>query len=34
MDKDRLNHSITVARKMVAIGENYILNKGQLQGLF
>lgn len=34
MDKDRLNHSIAVARKMVTIGKNYNLNKEQLQELF
>ena len=34
MDKDRLNHSIAVARKMVKIGQNYNLNEKQLQELF
>lgn len=34
IDKDRLNHSIAVARKMVEIGKKYNLNEEQLQDLF
>ena len=34
IDKDRLNHSIAVARKMVEIGKKYDLNDEQLQELF
>ena len=34
MDKDRLNHSIAVARKMVEIGKKYNLDDEQLQELF
>ena len=34
MDKDRLNHSIAVARKMVSIGKNYNLSNEELQELF
>ena len=31
MDFDRLNHSISVARKMVEIGSSYNLNELELQ---
>lgn len=34
MDFDRLNHSISVARKMVEIGSSYNLNELELQELF
>ena len=34
IDKDRLNHSIAVARKMVEIGKEYNLTDEQLQELF
>ena len=34
MDLDRLKHSISVARKMVEIGETYNLTNEQLQELF
>ena len=34
IDKDRLNHAIAVARKMVEIGKNYNLSDEQLQDLF
>ena len=34
MDKDRLNHSLAVARKMVEIGKKYNLNNKELEDLF
>ena len=34
MNQDRLNHSISVARKMVEIGKKYNLDDEQLQELF
>ena len=34
IDKDRLNHSLAVARKMVEIGKSYNMNEKQLQELF
>ena len=34
MDLDRLNHSISVARKMVEIGKTYNLKDNELQELF
>ena len=34
IDKDRLNHSIAVARKMVEIGKEYNLTDEQLKELF
>lgn len=34
MDKDRLNHSLSVARKMVQIGKNLNLNNEQLETCF
>ena len=34
IDRDRLNHSLAVARKMVEIGKKYNLNDEQLQELF
>lgn len=34
MDEDRLKHSISVARKMVAIGKEYHLSKEELKELF
>ena len=34
MDKDRLKHSISVARKMTEIGKKYNLNAEELQDLF
>jgi len=33
-DKDRLNHSLAVANKMVEIGENLNLKESDLQDLF
>ena len=34
MDEDRLKHSISVARKMVAIGRKYHLSEDELRELF
>lgn len=34
MDEDRLNHSMSVARKMVAIGKEYHLSEDELKELF
>ncbi len=34
IDKDRLNHSLAVARKMVEIGKSYNMDEKQLQELF
>ena len=34
MDEDRLKHSISVARKMVAIGKEYHLSEEELKELF
>ena len=34
MDKDRLNHSLAVANKMIEIGESLNLKKSELQDLF
>ena len=34
MDEDRLKHSMSVARKMVAIGKEYHLSEYELKELF